>query len=89
MKCLNCGCELGACDPRIYCSRDCLEEREVVDMDLSQVPTMDLVDALMERDDVRYITNEKSSKTCVAMIEGGNLIVEDGEHIILIVKGLY
>lgn len=26
-QCRNCHCELGACDPREFCSEDCQEEK--------------------------------------------------------------
>lgn len=25
-QCVNCGCELGPCDPREYCCEDCQDE---------------------------------------------------------------
>ncbi len=53
------------------------------------IGTRELVDALQEREDVSYIVNTRTSRTCVASIQGDDMLVETGEHIILLVKGLY
>jgi DNA polymerase II small subunit/DNA polymerase delta subunit B len=58
-------------------------------MDFSKACTRDLVCALMERNDVEFILNTRSSKSYVASIEDDSMRTGQGEAIILIVKGLY
>lgn len=49
----------------------------------------DIIAKLRRHDDVYSIVNDSSSKTCIASVQGGDMLVETGEHIILMVKGLY
>lgn len=58
-------------------------------IDLSNVSTNDLIDALKDRKDVDYIVNDRSSRDYAVMIEDGKWIKGTGETIILAVKGLY
>ena len=91
-QCLNCHCELGPCDARVFCSEDCGDafvDKEVVDMDLSIMTTRDLVETLKDRDDVQYIVNTCSSCNYSIAIDKGDLLVDHGEAIIIIVKGLF
>ena len=58
-------------------------------MDLSKIPTRDLVDALQGRDEAQYVINDRSSSNFAVSIDKGDLLVDKGEAIILVVKGLY
>ena len=58
-------------------------------MDLSAVPIRDLVDELMQRPDVQYVINERSSSTTVICAGRKEPIIVNGENIALSVKGLW
>ena len=58
-------------------------------VDLTSVSTYELMEALMDRKDVEYVVNERSSSDYAVAVDFKRTVLGSGEATILICKGAY